>query len=98
MGVPIWTTELDVVNPDENVRADWYEKALRALYSHPAVEGILFWGFWGDIQSGGQDAALVTGPDLAVSGRSDVVLTLLKSVIITGWWLCFSSCRLSLAK
>ena len=80
MGVPLWTTELDVINPDENIRADWYEKALRALYGHPAIEGILFWGFWGDIQSGGQDAALVTGPNLAVSDLTGVVLTFLKTV------------------
>ena len=66
VGVPLWTTELDVQVEDEDVRADWYEQALRALYGHPAIEGILFWGFWGDIQSGGQNAALVTGPDLTV--------------------------------
>ena len=67
VGVPLWTTELDVTHPDENIRADWYEKALRALYGHPAIEGILLWGFWDGILAAGPDAALATGPDLTVS-------------------------------
>ncbi|CAL1542287.1 unnamed protein product [Lymnaea stagnalis] len=45
-GLPIWVTELDLAAPDENTRADWYETALRLYFSHPAVEGIIFWGFW----------------------------------------------------
>ncbi|KAK3743233.1 hypothetical protein RRG08_064085 [Elysia crispata] len=31
---------------DEKSRADWYEKVLRLYFSHPAVEGVIFWGFW----------------------------------------------------
>ncbi|CAL1545357.1 unnamed protein product [Lymnaea stagnalis] len=45
-GLPIWITELDLSAHDENTRADWYETALRLYFSHPAVEGIIFWGFW----------------------------------------------------
>lgn len=48
VGVPIWVTELDVNTADQQLRADWYEKALRAVYGHPAVEGIIFWGWQGD--------------------------------------------------
>lgn len=83
VGVPLWTTELDVANPDENVRADGYEKALRALYSHPAIEGIVFWGFWGDIQSGGQAAALVTGPNLQLTAAGRRVLDLFENQWMT---------------
>nr|KAG5687191.1 hypothetical protein BaRGS_025805 [Batillaria attramentaria] len=36
-GVPIWVTELDVMSKNETTRADFYEKALRALYGHPAL-------------------------------------------------------------
>ncbi|XP_046337947.2 endo-1,4-beta-xylanase 3-like [Haliotis rufescens] len=46
VGLPLWITELDLVHHDDNVRADWYERALRTYFSHPAVEGVIFWGFW----------------------------------------------------
>ena len=65
-GLPVWVTELDVVAHDENRRADFYEKALRALYGHPAVHGILLWGFWDQAHWRGADAALVKGNDLQV--------------------------------
>ncbi|XP_067664773.1 uncharacterized protein [Haliotis asinina] len=60
-GLPIWVTELDLWTHDENIRADWYETALRVLFSHPAVEGIILWGFWGPDHWRGPDAALVSG-------------------------------------
>jgi endo-1,4-beta-xylanase len=66
VGVPLWATELDVMSTDENKRADFYEKALRTLYAHPAVEGILFWGFWDQSHWRGDKAALVKGDNLDV--------------------------------
>ena len=65
-GLPIWVTELDVLAQDENRRADFYEAALTALYGHPAVEGILFWGFWDQAHWRGENAALVRGDNLEV--------------------------------
>ncbi|XP_025104680.1 LOW QUALITY PROTEIN: uncharacterized protein LOC112570470 [Pomacea canaliculata] len=71
VGVPIWATELTVEADDENKRADYYERALRALYGHEAVEGILFWGFWDQAFFAGVKAALVSGDnlDLTAAGR-----------------------------
>ncbi|KAI8793506.1 Anti-sigma-I factor RsgI6 [Biomphalaria glabrata] len=45
-GVPIWATELDMIAHDENSRADWYEIIWRVFFSHPGVDGIIFWGIW----------------------------------------------------
>ncbi|KAH9520349.1 Anti-sigma-I factor RsgI6 [Bulinus truncatus] len=45
-GLPIWITELDLSARDETSRADGYEKVLRLYFSHPSIEGIIFWGFW----------------------------------------------------
>jgi GH35 family endo-1,4-beta-xylanase len=45
-GLPIWCTEFDFEQPDVNVRADGLETLYRVAFSHPAVEGILCWGFW----------------------------------------------------
>ncbi|XP_064603715.1 uncharacterized protein LOC135469112 [Liolophura sinensis] len=66
-GLPLWSTELDVKTPDENLRADWYEIAMRVLFSHPAVEGIVMWGFWSQAHYAGEQASLVSGPDFRVN-------------------------------
>ncbi|PVD26374.1 hypothetical protein C0Q70_14048 [Pomacea canaliculata] len=75
-GVPIWATELDVQAADENRRADFYEAALTALYSHPSVEGILFWGFWDKAHWRGDSAALVAGDNVQLTAAGRRVLEL----------------------
>ncbi|XP_025102300.1 uncharacterized protein LOC112568938 [Pomacea canaliculata] len=47
VGVPLWVTELSAEDDDPNREADFFERGLRALYGHPAVEGIVFWEFEG---------------------------------------------------
>ncbi|PHU20604.1 hypothetical protein BC332_11755 [Capsicum chinense] len=46
LGLPIWFTEVDVSSDNEYVRADDLEVMLREAYAHPAVEGMMLWGFW----------------------------------------------------
>ena len=46
VGLPIWCSEYDFEAEDDYVRADGLEKFYRTAFSHPAVEGILMWGFW----------------------------------------------------
>ncbi|XP_065881254.1 endo-1,4-beta-xylanase 1-like [Euphorbia lathyris] len=46
LGLPIWFTELDVSSANEYVRAEDLEVMLREAYAHPAVEGVILWGFW----------------------------------------------------
>lgn len=46
LGLPIWFTEVDVSSTNEFIRADDLEAMLRELYAHPAVEGVVLWGFW----------------------------------------------------
>lgn len=46
LGLPIWFTELDVSSTNEHVRADDLEVMLREAFAHPAVDGIMLWGFW----------------------------------------------------
>ncbi|KAJ8498258.1 hypothetical protein OPV22_008810 [Ensete ventricosum] len=46
LDLPIWFTELDVSAENEYIRADDLEVILRESFAHPAVEGILLWGFW----------------------------------------------------
>ncbi|GBG70687.1 hypothetical protein CBR_g7986 [Chara braunii] len=46
LGLPIWLTELDIMNSHDARRANDLETALREAYAHPAVGGIVLWGFW----------------------------------------------------
>ena len=57
--LPVWVTEFDVVQADVDARADHLEGFLRAAFSHPSVDGIVFWGFWAGSHWRGPDAALV---------------------------------------
>lgn len=45
-GLPISATEFDVTVADEQVQADFTRDFMTTLFSHPAVNGILTWGFW----------------------------------------------------
>ncbi|XP_047325413.1 endo-1,4-beta-xylanase 3-like isoform X2 [Impatiens glandulifera] len=46
LGLPIWFTEVDVSSSNEYVRAEDLEVMLREMFAHPAVDGIMLWGFW----------------------------------------------------
>ncbi|KAJ8771367.1 hypothetical protein K2173_026544 [Erythroxylum novogranatense] len=46
LGLPVWFTELDVSSSNEYIRADDLEVMLREAFAHPAVEGVILWGFW----------------------------------------------------
>ncbi|GLF90572.1 beta-xylanase [Bacillus safensis] len=59
LGLPIWVTEYDSVHPDANRRADNLEALYRVAFSHPAVKGVLMWGFWAGAHWRGEHAAIV---------------------------------------
>ncbi|XP_065936364.1 anti-sigma-I factor RsgI6-like [Magallana gigas] len=44
-GLKLWITELTLSDTDNNRKAANLEKVMTLLFSHPAVEGILLWGF-----------------------------------------------------
>jgi endo-1,4-beta-xylanase len=46
LGLPIWCTEFDMVASTDTLRANEIEDFYRIAFSHPAVQGILMWGFW----------------------------------------------------
>jgi GH35 family endo-1,4-beta-xylanase len=59
LGLPIWITEYDSVNADQNVRADNLEALYRIAFSKAAVDGVLMWGFWAGSHWLGSNAAIV---------------------------------------
>ncbi|XP_071111671.1 uncharacterized protein [Haliotis cracherodii] len=60
VGLPIWITELDIDEPDQNKKAGLLEDVLRLYFSTPAVHGVTLWGFW-DGKIWKTDAALANG-------------------------------------
>lgn len=58
-GKPIWVTEYDIAIDDENLAADYTRDFYTILFSHPAVEGAVMWGFW-DGAHWGENAPLFT--------------------------------------
>ncbi|XP_076444368.1 uncharacterized protein LOC143282564 [Babylonia areolata] len=60
-GLDLMMTEFDIGWHDEVERADWLEDSIRAFFGHPALKGVILWGFWnGSMRY--PDHELVTGP------------------------------------
>lgn len=59
-GKPIWITEFDVDVKDEQLAGQFTRDFYTTLFSHPAVGGILMWGFW-DSAHWHQNAPLYRG-------------------------------------
>lgn len=45
-GLPIRVTEFDMDTRDEALQGDYMRDFVTAMFSHPAVDGVLVWGFW----------------------------------------------------
>jgi endo-1,4-beta-xylanase len=45
-GLPLEITELDINTANEAMQADYLRDFMTLAFSHPAVSGILMWGFW----------------------------------------------------
>jgi GH35 family endo-1,4-beta-xylanase len=45
-GLPIQITEFDVQVSNETLQADFTRDFLTTMFSHPAVNGVVMWGFW----------------------------------------------------
>lgn len=46
LGLPIQITEFDVDTADGDLQVAWARDFLTAVFSHPAVTGVICWGFW----------------------------------------------------
>ncbi|XP_060173350.1 endo-1,4-beta-xylanase 1-like [Lycium barbarum] len=74
LGLPIWFTEVDVSSNNEHVRADDLEVMLREAFAHPAVEGVILWGFW-ELFMSRENAHLVNAEgDLNEAGKRYLAL------------------------
>ncbi|KAK6194980.1 hypothetical protein SNE40_000502 [Patella caerulea] len=77
VGLPIWITELDINESNDLRKAEKYEEVMRLYFSHPAVKGVMFWGFW-DGRHWRPAAALANGHDVTPNAAGKKVKELLK--------------------
>ena len=70
LGLPIWISEFDTANDDEEVNAENLELIYRTAYSHPAVEGVITWVVWSERSWRGPNAGLAKADwSLNAAGR-----------------------------
>ncbi|XP_061166383.1 uncharacterized protein LOC133175304 [Saccostrea echinata] len=74
-GLKIWITELTISESDVNKKATALENLLTLFFSHPAVEGVMFWGFWDGAIHHSVDK-LFEGPNLTPNKAGQVYLDL----------------------
>ena len=64
--IPLWLTEVDVLEQDPVKRADNLETVMRCAFSTPSVQGMILWSFWNYSSWRGPYTSLVDGNDWQV--------------------------------
>ncbi|XP_025078160.1 uncharacterized protein LOC112554561 isoform X1 [Pomacea canaliculata] len=77
LGLDIFMSEFDVESLDHVQRADWIEDAMRAMFSHPAMKGIIYWSFW-DQDAQNADRELIQGTNVTIIEPGQRFFCLLK--------------------
>ncbi|KAL4233155.1 hypothetical protein ACF0H5_007840 [Mactra antiquata] len=70
-GLNVMITEFAINEEDDGIKAQNVEDTLTLFFSHPAVEGVLFWGFW-DGRIWEPLAPLFNGPDVTPNAAGKV--------------------------
>lgn len=71
----ILITEYDVTVPDPKLQADFTRDFLTICFSHPAVDGVVTWGFWADAQWKPESALFTKDWEPTPMGRQWIDLT-----------------------
>jgi GH35 family endo-1,4-beta-xylanase len=77
-GLPLEVTEFDVDTTDEQLQADYTRDFMTVVFSHPAVEGFVMWGFW---QGAHRNAALYRN-DWSIKPNGQVY----NDLVFHRWW------------
>ncbi|PFX28014.1 Endo-1,4-beta-xylanase [Stylophora pistillata] len=76
--IPIWLTEVDVLEKDPVKRADSLETVMRTAFSTPGVQGLILWSFWDHSSWRGPYTSLVEGNDWKINAAGLRYRSLLK--------------------
>lgn len=77
-GLPIWLTEVDVLEKNPHNRADSLEVIMRSAFSNPSVQGLILWSFWNQSSWRGPYSALVDGNEWKINAAGIRYRNLLK--------------------
>ncbi|XP_068725993.1 uncharacterized protein [Montipora capricornis] len=77
-GLPIWLTEVDVLEKNPHNRADSLEVIMRSAFSNPSVQGLILWSFWNQSSWRGPYTALVDGNEWKINAAGIRFRNLLK--------------------
>ncbi|XP_048752453.2 anti-sigma-I factor RsgI6-like [Ostrea edulis] len=84
-GLKLWITELTILESNSTKKAAALEDVLTLYYSHPAVEGIMLWGFW-DGAAFDTRISLFTGSKITANAAGQKYLDLVRNT----WWTQYS--------
>ncbi|KAL9951438.1 hypothetical protein ACROYT_G044099 [Oculina patagonica] len=76
--IPLWLTEVDVLEKDPVKRANTLEIVMRSAFSTPSVQGLILWSFWNYSSWRGPYTSLVDGNDWKINAAGLRYRTLLK--------------------
>lgn len=79
-GLPLQITEFDVDTTDEELQADYTRDFLTVVFSHPAVNGFVMWGFW-EGQHWRPDAAMFRR-DWSIKPNGEAY----RDLVLDRWW------------
>lgn len=92
--IPLWLTEVDVLEQDPVKRADNLETVMRSAFSTPSVQGMILWSFWNYSSWRGPYTSLVDGNDWQVRENVNKSGIHRHSTFIGRGWACrIISCR-----
>ena len=80
LGLPIQISEFDIDTSDEELQVHYTRDFLTACFSHPAVSGVMMWGFWESAHW--RPRAALWGKDWTLRPNGRVWLDLVTKV----WW------------
>ncbi len=80
LGLEVKVTEFDVDTKDQDLQADYTRDFYTLVFSHPATNGIVAWGFW-EKDHWRPDAAMYTS-DWKIKPNGEVF----KDLVYNQWW------------
>lgn len=80
LGLPIVITEFDHITSDEEAQADFLRDILTVVYSHPAVDTFMMWGFWDGMHWRGN------APLFRRDWTPKPALAVWRSLLYDAWW------------
>lgn len=78
--LPMMITEFDMETDDQALRADFMRDLMTLAFSHPSIEGFIFWGFWEGRQT--LPEAALYKQDWTIKPTGEIY----RNLVLDQWW------------